>query len=106
MIDFACHGCGERFSVTDTLVGRSAKCRRCGTGLLVPAPKAATPLPPKATPMRLRRLKADYDEMTEALAGCGHIRIKSCTGNPPDLYVVEYLVKGLEAGNKGPAVRD
>ena len=37
-IDFLCSGCGEAFSVPETLAGKKAKCESCGTIVQVPVP--------------------------------------------------------------------
>jgi ubiquitin-protein ligase len=68
-----------------------------------PAPGEA---PPKL-PVRIRRLIADADQMTRSFSGAGPIRVKSTTGDPPELYQVEYHVKGLQKGWLGrPKTRD
>src|SRR5688500_3560155 len=36
MIDFKCNGCGRAFTVPDHYAGRSAKCKTCGTSVVVP----------------------------------------------------------------------
>lgn len=58
-------------------------------------------------PMRTRRLMADAQAMHKAFDSFSLIRVKSTTGNPPDVYQIEYLVKGLEKGKKRePVVRE
>jgi hypothetical protein len=36
MISFSCHQCATRFNVADALAGKKARCKKCGTQLLVP----------------------------------------------------------------------
>jgi hypothetical protein len=51
-IAFRCPGCAQALKVPDTMAGRSGKCPKCGTVLLVPAMKAAAEVAParKARP--------------------------------------------------------
>ncbi len=106
MIDFACSGCGEQFSVPDNAAGRRVRCKKCKQELLVPAataPAAAAPSTPPITPMRMRRLKSDHEQMQRAFSKWPHIRIEASTGNPPESYIVEYTLRGLE---RVPKVKD
>ncbi|HEX8525121.1 MAG TPA: ubiquitin-conjugating enzyme E2 [Tepidisphaeraceae bacterium] len=103
MIDFSCTGCGERFSVPDNAANRNVRCKKCGKQLIIPAPKAAAPVAPGMTPMRLRRLKSDHEQMRRAFSKWPHIRVESTVGDPPETYVLEYTVRGLE---KVPKVKD
>lgn len=108
MIDFSCSGCGQSFSVPDYAAGRSVKCKNCGAQLTVPPPsRAGLAAQPAAgvTPMRLRRLRADAEEMHRAFDGFDAIRIESAGGNPPDQYVIEYRVRGLEKVGAEPVPR-
>jgi ubiquitin-protein ligase len=67
----------------------------------VPAPA------PAKTPVRIRRLMVDAEQMAKAFSGDGPIRIKSAIGDPPELYKIEYHVKGLQKGWFGrPKKRD
>src|SRR6266508_3285243 len=105
MIDFSCPGCSERFSVPDNASGKSVRCKKCGNQITIPTPSA--PLATAPTPMRTRRLNADFTEMKTAFANWPAIRIKSTTGDPPDLYVIEFLVKSLDKNGKAePIPRD
>lgn len=38
MINFNCTSCGKAYSVADNLAGRKAKCKTCGTSVVVPEP--------------------------------------------------------------------
>ncbi len=102
MIDFACPGCGQSFSVPHNAAGRRVRCKKCGRESEVPAARQAAPVP-QITPMRLRRLRSDQEQMQRAFASWPHVRIEAARGDPPDLYVIEYVLKGLE---KIPRVKD
>src|SRR5687768_7421209 len=82
MIDFSCPQCRAAFSVPEHLAGRRAKCKSCGAGLVVPQPAPPPPVvapvappqavmvddlpPPPKIPMRIRRLRADAEQMARA----------------------------------------
>src|SRR4051812_27933557 len=108
MITFTCAGCGRSFTVPDEFAGRKARCKSCGAPVEVPAnaaPAADVPTPPTPgtapkIPMRVRRLTADAEQMATAFADFPLIRVVSATGSPPEVYQVEYHVKGLERLNK------
>ncbi len=121
MIDFTCPECHAAFNVPDNLGGRRARCRKCGTPITIPAAAAvavvasagvaagdveAAPPGPRLPP-RLRRLKADADQMRQAFADFPLIKIRSTDGDPPESYVIEYFIKGLERmpGRKDPIER-
>jgi ubiquitin-protein ligase len=46
--------------------------------------------------VRLRRLKADYERLCTLFTGKTCVRIRKTMGDPPERYLLEYLVKGLE----------
>jgi ubiquitin-protein ligase len=96
MIDFNCTHCGWRISVSDSAAGKNIRCRSCRQANAIP--NAATSTAP-STPMRIRRLRADAEEMNRVFAAA----IRSTSGDPPELYVVELRVKGLE---KPGVIRD
>jgi len=112
MIDFTCPQCHAAFSVPDNLAGRRARCKKCQTPLTIPQPEAQEILvepenrAPKLPP-RLRRLKADAEQMRHAFENFDLIKIRAATGDPPDTYEVEFYVKGLEriAGRREPIER-
>lgn len=56
--------------------------------------------------VRLKRLKAEALQVQKAFANCGHIRIFSMQGDPPERYLIEYRVRGLARGPAGPVYRD
>ena len=110
MIDFACPACGRKYTVPDTAAGRSAKCS-CGQTVTVPAKvttvASAAPAASKL-PMRTRRLMADAKDM-EALTATanGPIRLLNTVGDPPEIYRIEFDVRGLERDSHGdPIPRD
>lgn len=121
MIEFACPHCQRKFTVPDAAAGRSARCK-CGQPITVPSPAAvaaapsAQPKPPDVSPliaakitMRTRRLLADAKQMAAAFANFAPIRIVSTTGEPPEVYRIEYHVRGLERGSgrkKEPVTRE
>jgi ubiquitin-protein ligase len=120
MISFACPGCRRSFSVPETYAGRRATCKTCGGAVVVPAPAAAAmavPVPssapapgaaaPAKVPLRIRRLQSDAKQMAQAFAESPLIKVLSATGNPPDVYQIEYAINGLERGKDDkPVPRD
>jgi ubiquitin-protein ligase len=57
--------------------------------------------------MRTRRLLADAEQMQQAFGPSSLIRIQSTEGDPPELYRIEYRVRGLARGADGrPVERD
>ncbi len=123
MIDFGCSVCGKKYSVSEDFAGRTTTCRVCRLPLTVPtppplakiridlsppkipvatfAPAISGPVPPKL-PMRTRRLLADANQMRNAFHEFDPIRVKTISGDPPDLYQVDYRIRGLA---RGPGVR-
>jgi ubiquitin-protein ligase len=113
MISFACPKCGKKFSVADELAGRSGKCKACGSSMQVPVAgspsraKPAAPPPRRKLPMRSRRLMADAKQMTQAFRNSPLIHIRVGPGQPPELYQIEYHVRGLVRGpNDEPLTQD
>jgi predicted Zn finger-like uncharacterized protein len=114
MIDFHCPQCNALFSVADNLAGRRARCKKCQTPFTIPDPAKqaamATIAPPAEAkiPPRIRRLKADAEQMAQAFEGFPVIKVRKMQGTPPELYEVEYFVKSLERipGRKEPVERD
>jgi ubiquitin-protein ligase/DNA-directed RNA polymerase subunit RPC12/RpoP len=124
MIEFTCSGCGRPFTVPDHFAGRQARCKSCGTPVTVPATavqvavgaanenaddhsaeesneqETTASAPPRRIPMRIRRLTADAEQMTAAFSNFPAIRILSTEGTPPEVYQLEYRVKGLDRGKK------
>jgi ubiquitin-protein ligase len=112
MITFTCGGCGRSFSVPDGFAGRRATCKACGGPIVVPAPAVTAPTPPaEMTPgkisLRIRRLGSDARQMAEAFSGFPFIQIRKTTGNPADIYEIEYSIRGLQRGPRDePAPRE
>jgi ubiquitin-protein ligase len=122
MIGFTC-ACGRSFTVPDTFAGRKATCKNCGAPVMVPEPSAgvavatgstsgaalsaaqtAVAAPPRKIPMRQRRLTADAEQMAAAFRDFPLIRVVSTKGEPPEVYQIEYQVRGLERGKKNQPV--
>jgi len=109
MINFQCGGCGRSFSVPPAYAGKQATCKTCGAVVTVPAAAPAAPVaaPPPRIPMRVRRLRADAEQMAQTFNGAVPIRLKAAVGDPPETYQLEYFVRGLEPGKGGePVFRD
>ena len=113
MIEFKCPNCSRAFAVPESYAGRRAKCKNCGKELTVPPPyqpRADTPDISAATPklpLRLKRLIAESQQVMRAFDGFEPIHVKPAEGNPPDKYLVEYRVGGLDRGKGGkPVPRD
>jgi predicted Zn finger-like uncharacterized protein len=114
MIEFNCPQCSALFSVPENLAGRRARCKKCGTPFQIPKPvtaaEAASPPPPAEPklPPRMRRLKADAEQMKQAFENFELIKVRNITGDPPDTYELEYYVRGLERipGRKEPIERN
>ncbi|HEY8748085.1 MAG TPA: ubiquitin-conjugating enzyme E2 [Tepidisphaeraceae bacterium] len=68
---------------------------------------SATEAIPAKLPLRLRRLHSDAKQMATAFKSFPLIRVIKATGDPPDLYEIEYLVRSLERGkNNKPVPRE
>jgi tetratricopeptide (TPR) repeat protein/ubiquitin-protein ligase len=95
--------------------GHRLQCQACGTSVVVPAARAADAanpapdpaLPRPRLPVRTRRLLADAEQMRRAFGTSALIRVHSSEGDPPELYRIEYHVRGLARGPGGePVPRD
>ena len=62
-------------------------------GIVIPKPPAGK-LPP-----RLRRLYSDINTVASRLAKSPFIRLRNFEGTPPDSYLIEYNIRGVEAVN-------
>lgn len=74
------------------------------------APTLAAPAPPPPAlrlPPRLRRLRADFEQMNEAFENFPLIKVRTARGEPPEVYELEYFLRGLEriAGRQEPVER-
>ena len=103
MIRFNCGWCGRAFTVPESFVGRRAACKSCGASVVVPpqsepAAVAQDPAPAPAIPLRVRRLHADASQIGAAFEGFPLIQARAAGGTPPDVYEIDYFVRGLERG--------
>ena len=55
---------------------------------------------------RLDRLNADYIRVTQLFEDNPHIHINSVRGNPPEQYVLEYKIKGIDQQGKDIVVKN
>ena len=55
--------------------------------------------------LRIRRLQGDLEVIGRTFPPDGRIRIRETKGSPPDRYLVEYLVTGLEQDGSGKIVK-
>lgn len=74
------------------------------------APTITAPAPPPPAlrlPPRLRRLRADFEQMNEAFENFPLIKVRTARGEPPEVYELEYFLRGLEriAGRQEPVER-
>jgi ubiquitin-protein ligase len=65
------------------------------------------PAPIGKLPVRTRRLHADFRQMHEAFAEGALIRIVQTTGDPAEVYKIEFKVRGIESiQSKKPMLRE
>ena len=102
MISFTCAGCGRQFTVPDAFAGRKALCKACGGTVTVPPAAVATGhvAPPAKPSLRVRRLQADASQLASVFRDFPAIRVCKSAGDPPDLYEVEYRIRGLQRGKR------
>ena len=97
MIQFYCPNCRAYFEVDDNLAGERVACSECDTHFQVPMPP---PQPVQAPPQKLsprqRRLMSDFDRMKALFTYFPLIHLERVQGNPPELYVVSYRIRGIE----------
>jgi ubiquitin-protein ligase/DNA-directed RNA polymerase subunit RPC12/RpoP len=116
MIRFNCPGCGGQFNVPESFTGRQARCKKCGSTIIVP-PADKSPAAPRRAPqpivapakisVRARRLIADLKHMREAFGDGSRIRILETEGDPAEVYKIEFNIRGIETlKGKRPAFRD
>ena len=55
-------------------------------------------------PVRTRRLLADAEQVRQAFTRFPLIQVRSVSGNPPDLYQIDYFIRGLVRGPAGTPV--
>jgi len=108
MIRFSCPSCTRRFNVPNHYAGKKANCKKCGQLFVVPKvaetvdvpegpPARLPPKPPEKLPVRTRRLMADHRQMREAFAGGSLIRLVEASGDPAEVYKIEFNVRGVES---------
>lgn len=97
MIQFYCPNCRAYFEVDGNLAGARVACSECDTHFQVPMPP---PQPVQAPPQKLsprqRRLMSDFDRMKALFTYFPLIHLERVQGNPPELYVVSYRIRGIE----------
>jgi tetratricopeptide (TPR) repeat protein/ubiquitin-protein ligase len=115
MIQFNCPNCRAVVMREDEQAGDSVRCPVCGAPLLAlqierpaPAPPAEVPAPRRSRlPLRTRRLLADAEQMRRAFDQGSLIRLQATEGQPPELYRIEYHIRGLARGpDNQPVPRD
>jgi ubiquitin-protein ligase len=118
MIRFSCPSCRRNFIVPNHYAGKKASCKKCGQMMMVPKlvppsqelepPKARMPAKPIARlPVRTRRLMADLQRLREAFAGNSMIRLLKTTGDPAEVYSIEFNIRGVESiENQKPIFRE
>jgi ubiquitin-protein ligase len=116
--------------MADEFAGRQGKCKQCGEAITVPRPPSRQPsstsassassLEPPSTArlahppptggrpsVRRRRLTAEARQMQAAFQAFPLIQIRGASGNPPEIYQIQYNIRGLARGPGGrPVVRD
>lgn len=97
-LSFSCPGCGQQFSVPASFAGRKATCKNCGGPIVVPSPADRADEDMSRLPVRTRRLIAESKQMLETFKDFPLIQVKSTTGDPPEIYQVEYKIRGLARG--------
>jgi len=64
----------------------------------------ASPSAPPKLPVRVRRLMADAEHMRTVFQNFPLIQVVSSSGNPPDLYTIEFHIRSLARGNGGQPI--
>src|SRR5215469_17523509 len=111
MIHFTCSGCGRKFHVPNKYAGKKATCNTCKANVVVPMSTDisayARPLPSSAKlPVRTRRLVADLYQMHEQFDNGRLIRLMQASGEPAEVYKIEFNIRGIESlKNDQPVVR-
>lgn len=95
MISFRCATCGHKFDVPDRLAGKKARCKHCKSALVIPQPVSLN----RQLSPRQRRLLADEQTLRSKFED-GPIRIVEADGEPPERYVLDYLVRSLRKDGK------
>ncbi len=109
MIQFSCDHCGTPFSVPDSYAGRNGKCKTCGGAIMAPMPTSVEVSSGQSdllsVPMRTRRLIADQQAVMDAFVNTPLIRVVAHTGDPAEVYRVQYQVRGLRLNRDNEPVQ-
>lgn len=126
MTKIQCPQCGTEYEVPDDWKGRKAQCQKCserfrisltpeqkptislvdesssssGSKIVISfddvvSPTAPAPAARNLSP-RQRRLLADSQMMHQRFSTFPYIHLVEAVGNPPEKYIVDYFVKGIE----------
>jgi hypothetical protein len=91
---------GDKIKVTDDdlkkcIIVDSKNCSLPANQSVSPTPSPTKP-PQRTLSPRMRRLVNDADLIQRRLVNFKLIKVKDLRGNPPDVYIIEYLVRGIE----------
>lgn len=107
MMRVNCPECGRVYQLAECHKGRMAQCAKCGKLFVVkeepsPSPSVSSPSPSpsgmggvRLSP-RQRRLVSDERLLREAFASFPLIEVVERVGTPPERYVIEYHIRGIE----------
>ena len=107
MMRVRCPECGRVYQLAECHKGRKAQCAKCGKLFVVkeepsPSPSVSSPSPSpsgmggvRLSP-RQRRLVSDERLLREAFASFPLIEVVERVGTPPERYVIEYHIRGIE----------
>ena len=90
------HGASNSSPTSRSPLSSTAAVATAGASIV----SADAPAQPRRIPMRLRRLTADAQQMAAAFRDFPMIRVVSTEGDPPEVYRLEYHVKGLDRAKK------
>ncbi|MGN0880342.1 MAG: ubiquitin-conjugating enzyme E2 [Oligosphaeraceae bacterium] len=128
MMRVRCPECGRVYQLAECYKGRKAQCAKCGRlfevkeeSLPSPSPVSAPVSAPSPSPVsapspsaggvrlspRQRRLVSDERLLREAFASFPLIEVVERVGTPPERYVIEYHIRGIERlEGTAPVYRD
>ena len=118
MMRVNCPECGCVYQLAECHKGRMTQCAKCGKLFVVkeepsPSPSVSSPSPSpsgmggvRLSP-RQRRLVSDERLLREAFASFPLIEVVERVGTPPERYVIEYHIRGIERlEGTAPVYRD